>query len=35
MHHFARMEPPRDTMPVRRFTVSGMNGSRTPAWMVK
>ncbi len=29
------IEPPRDTIPVMRFAVSGMNGSRTPAWMVK
>ncbi len=29
------IEPPRDTMPVRRFAVIGMNGSRTPAWIVK
>ena len=29
------IEPPRETMPVMRFAVSGMKGSRTPAWMVK
>ena len=35
LHTFAWMEPPRDTMPVRRFAVSGMCLSSTPAWMVK
>jgi len=30
---FARIEPPRDTMPVMRRAVSGMKRSRTPAWM--
>ncbi len=29
------IEPPRDTIPVMRFAVIGMNGRRTPAWMVK
>ncbi len=29
------IEPPRDTMPVTRFAVSGTCASRTPAWMVK
>ena len=29
------IEPPRLTMPVVRFAVSGMYGSRTPAWIVK
>jgi len=35
MHHLAMMEPPRLTMPVTRSALKGMNGSRTPAWMVK
>ena len=35
MHHLARMEPPRETMPVRRWVVRWMKGRRTPAWMVK
>ncbi|MCY1200328.1 hypothetical protein D9M72_117570 [compost metagenome] len=34
-HHFAMIEPPRETMPVMRSAVMGMNGRRTPAWMVK
>ena len=29
------IEPPRETMPVIRSAVIGMNGRRTPAWMVK
>ena len=29
------IEPPRETMPVTRFAVSGTNGRRTPAWIVK
>jgi len=29
------IEPPRDTIPVTRFTVIGIMCSRTPAWMVK
>jgi hypothetical protein len=29
------IEPPRETMPVMRRAVIGMNGSRTPACTVK
>jgi hypothetical protein len=29
------MLPPRETMPVMRDAVSGMNRSNTPAWIVK
>ena len=29
------IEPPRETMPVTRFAVSGMYWRRTPAWIVK
>ena len=32
--HSARIEPPRLTMPVMRFVVSGMYCTSTPAWMV-
>jgi hypothetical protein len=35
MHHLAMIEPPRETMPVRRLAVRWMKDSRTPAWMVK
>ena len=33
-HQPAMMEPPRETMPVTRFDVSGTYGRRTPAWTV-
>jgi hypothetical protein len=29
------IDPPRLTIPVRRFTVSGMYRRSTPAWIVK
>ncbi len=29
------IEPPRETMPVMRFAVIGIYGSRTPEWTVK
>ena len=29
------MLPPRETMPVARLAVKGMNRKRTPAWTVK
>ena len=29
------IEPPRETMPVMRFAVSGTYRSNTPAWIVK
>ena len=34
-HHCAIIEPPRLTMPVTRFAVSGTCARRTPAWIVK
>ncbi len=29
------IEPPRETMPVRRFAVNGTKRKSTPAWIVK
>ena len=35
VHQCAMMAPPRDTIPVRRFSVSGTWCQRNPAWIVK
>ena len=35
VHQCAIIDPPRDTMPVSRFSVRGTCFHRNPAWMVK